>query len=168
MSTSEPHHGADPPGGPGQPGPSGAPTPSRWRFADGVPPAWLRRVTVALGVLVVLVLLGVVGSIVLPGWWAGVVTGWVQGITSAGILAGLVCGVVFTALPVGIIWFAVRAKWPWRTRLIVAAAAAVLALPYVLTLVIDLGSTSSAFDARLVMVQCTPAMLAATMRRTCA
>src|SRR5690625_6676779 len=56
MSTSEPHHGADPPGGPGQPGPSGAPTPSRWRFADGVPPAWLRRVTVALGVLVVLVL----------------------------------------------------------------------------------------------------------------
>src|SRR5699024_295651 len=92
-------------------------------------PAWLRKVTVALGVLVVLVLLGVVGSIVLPGWWAGVVTGWVQGITSAGILAGLVCGVVFTALPAGIIAFALRSRWPWRTRLIVAAAAAGLARP---------------------------------------
>src|SRR5690625_4449509 len=163
MSTSEPHHGADPPGESGHPGPSGAPTPSRWRFADGVPPAWLRKVTVALGVLVVLVLLGVVGSIVLPGWWAGVVTGWVQGITSAGILAGLVCGVVFTALPAGIIAFALRSRWPWRTRLIVAAAAAVLALPNVLTLVIDVGSTSSAYDARLDMIIGAPAFTGASL-----
>lgn len=138
-------------------------TPSRWRFADGVPPAWLRRVTVALGVLVVLLLLGVVGSIVLPGWWAGVVTGWVQGITSAGILVGLTCGVVFTALPAGIIAFAVRSSWQWRTRLIVAAAAAVLALPNVLTLVIDVSRTSSAYDARLDMVIGAPAFTGSTL-----
>ncbi len=148
---------------PGQPGHPGAPAPSRWRFADGVPPAWLRRVTVALGVLVVLVLLGVVGSIVLPGWWAGVVTGWVQGISSAGILAGLVCGVVFTALPAGIIAVAVRSRWQWRTRLIVAAAGALLALPNVLTLMIDVGRTSSAYDARLDMIIGAPSFTGATL-----
>ncbi|WP_022918051.1 hypothetical protein [Ruania albidiflava] len=151
------------PQSPGEPEISGVPTPSRWRFADGVPPVWLRRVTVALGVLVVLVLLGVVGSIVLPGWWAAVVTGWVQGITSAGILVGLACGVVFTALPAAIIWFAVRSRWQWRTRLIVAAAAAVLALPNVLTLVIDVGRTSSAYDARLDMVIGAPAFTGSTL-----
>ena len=151
--------GSTEPGGSGAPGTPGA---SRWRFADGVPPVWLRRVTVAVGVLAVLVLLAVVGSIVLPGWWAGVVIGWVQGITSAGIIAGLLCGVVFTAIPAGIIAYTVGSTWPWRTRLIVAAVAAVLALPNVLTLVIDIGRTSSAIDARLNMVIGAPAFTGAT------
>lgn len=172
MSTADPQQPESPgeSGGAGAPVPPeapgtepGQPSPSRWKFADGVPPVWLRRVTMGAGVLIVLVLLGVVGSIVLPGWWAGLVTGWVQGVSSAGILVGLVCGLVFTVIPASVIWLAVRSSWTWRTRLIVAAAAAVVALPNVLTLVIDVGTTSSAVDARLSMVIGSPSFTGSTL-----
>ena len=153
--------------GPVRPGTPGQapeqPSPSRWKFADGVPPVWLRRATTGAGVVIVLVLLGVLGSIVLPGWWAGLVTGWVQGVSSAGILIGLICGLAFTVIPASVIWLAVRSPWTWRTRLIVAASAAVLALPNVLTLVIDVGTTSSAVDARLDMVIGSPAFTGSTL-----
>lgn len=150
-----------PPAAPGE-GPE-HPSPSGWKFTDGVPPVWLRRVTIGAGVVIVLVLLGVLGSIVLPGWWAGVVTGLVQGVSSAGILVGLVCGVLFTVIPASVIWLAVRSTWTWRTRLIVAASAAVVALPNVLTLVIDVGTTSSALDARMDMVIGSPSFTGATL-----
>ncbi|WP_147916883.1 collagen-like protein [Ruania zhangjianzhongii] len=151
-------------GVPGTPGQAPEqPSPSRWKFGDGVPPVWLRRVTIGAGVVIVLVLLGVLGSIVLPGWWAGVVTGLVQGVSSAGILVGLVCGLVFTVIPASVIWLAVRSTWTWRTRLIVAASAAVVALPNVLTLVIDVGTTSSAVDARLDMVIGSPSFTGSTL-----
>ncbi|HIZ34946.1 MAG TPA: hypothetical protein H9815_04145 [Candidatus Ruania gallistercoris] len=154
--------GSEQPARPQAPG-SEQGAPSRWKFADGVPPVWLRRITIGAGIVIVLVLLGVLGSIVLPGWWAGMVTGWVQGVSSAGILTGLVCGFVFTVIPVSVIWLAVTSSWEWRTRLIVAAAVAVVALPNVLTLVIDVGTTSSAVDARLDMVIGAPAFTGSTL-----
>ena len=172
MSTADPQQPQTPgesgaSGGPVRPGTPGQepepPSGSRWKFADGVPPVWLRLVTMGAGVVIVLVLLGVLGSIVLPGWWAGLVTGWVQGVSSAGILIGLVCGLVFTVIPASVIWLAVRSSWSWRTRLIVAASAAVLALPNVLTLVIDVGTTASAVDARLDMVIGSPAFTGSTL-----
>src|SRR5699024_6695474 len=62
---------------------------SRWRYTDGVPPTWLRKATIILGIVAVLIALAIVGSIVLPRWWAQIVVGWVQGVSSTGILAGL-------------------------------------------------------------------------------
>src|SRR5699024_6844004 len=142
---------------------SGAPTSYRGGCADGVAPAWLRKATVALGVLVVLVLLGEVGSLVLTGWGAGVAPGWGEGSIRAGGLARVGGGVVLSARHAGMRAFALRSRRPWRTRLSVAAAAAVLALPNVLTLVIDVGSTSSAHDARLDMIIGAPAFTGASL-----
>lgn len=136
---------------------------SRWRYSDGVPPTWLRKGTIVVGIVGVLIVLAVVGSIVLPRWWAQIVVGWVQGIASTGILAGLICGVVFTLIPAIGIWVAWRARWRWQVRAGVAAAAAVIALPNVLTLVIDIAATASTESARLEMVIGSPAFTGASL-----
>src|SRR5699024_3802974 len=83
----------------------------RWRYTDGVSPTWLRKATIILGIVAVLIALAIVGSIVLPRWWAQIVVGWVQGVSSTGILAGLGCGFLFTLLPAIGIWVAWRARW---------------------------------------------------------
>lgn len=136
---------------------------SRWRYTDGIPPTWLRKGTIVLGIVGVLLVLAIIGSIVLPRLWARIVVGWVQGISSAGVLAGLACGFVFTLLPSLGIWLAWRARWRWQVRAGVAAAAAIIALPNVLTLMIDIAATASTQDARLDMVIGSPAFTGATL-----
>lgn len=136
---------------------------SWWRYADGVPPTWLRKATIVLGALIVLIALAIIGSIVLPRWWARIVVGWVQGISSTGILAGLLCGFVFTLLPAIGIWVAWRGRWRWQVRAGVAAGSAVVALPNVLTLVIDIAATTSTESARLDMVIGSPAFTGASL-----
>src|SRR5699024_8563093 len=136
---------------------------SRWRYTDGVPPTWLRKATIILGIVAVLIALAIVGSIVLPRWWAQIVVGWVQGVSSTGILAGLGCGFLFTLLPAIGIWVAWRARWRWQVRAGVAAGSAVVALPNVLTLVIDLGATASTESARLDMVIGSPAFTGSSL-----
>src|SRR5699024_9052757 len=128
-----------------------------------VPPTWLRQTTIIVGIVAVLIALAIIGSIVLPRWWARIVVGWVQGISSTGILAGLACGVVFTLLPAIGIWVAWRARWRWQVRAGVAAGSAVVALPNVLTLVIDIGATTSTESARLDMVIGSPAFTGSSL-----
>src|SRR5699024_3730922 len=136
---------------------------SRWRYTDGVPPTWLRKATIILGIVAVLIALAIVGSIVLPRWWAQIVVGWVQGVSSTGILVGLGCGFLFTLLPAIGIWVAWRARWRWQVRAGVAAGSAVVALPNVLTLVIDIGATASTESARLDMVIGSPAFTGSSL-----
>lgn len=152
----KPSQGATPSAGSSRPG-------SRWRYTDGVPPTWLRKTTIILGIVAVLIALAIIGSIVLPRWWAQIVVGWVQGVSSTGILAGLGCGFVFTLLPAIGIWVAWRARWRWQVRAGVAAGSAVVALPNVLTLVIDLGATASTESARLDMVIGSPAFTGSSL-----
>src|SRR5699024_10958903 len=136
---------------------------SRWRYTDGVPPTWLRKATIILGIVAVLIALAIVGSIVLPRWWAQIVVGWVQGVSSTGILAGLGCGFLFTLLPAIGIWVAWRARWRWQVRAGVAAGIAVVPRPHVLTLVIVLGATASTESARLDMVIGSPAFTGSSL-----
>ncbi|WP_159620528.1 hypothetical protein [Ruania rhizosphaerae] len=130
--------------------------------ASGAPPAWIRTVTTVSGAVLLAIVLFVLGSALLPGWWAAVVTGWVGGVASAGVLVGLLCGAVFTLVPVAIGFIAVRWHRPWRTRLIIGGVALLLTLPLVLTIAIDVASTTAALDAKIDMQIGAPSFTGAT------
>ncbi|SED96118.1 hypothetical protein [Ruania alba] len=120
--------------------------------ASSAPPAWIRTITTVLGAVIAVVVLFALGSALLPGWWASVVTGWVAGVSSAGVLAGLLIGVLFTLGPVAVGYLAFRLRTAWRTRLIIGAVALLLTLPVVLTIAIDASTTLAATQARTEMV----------------
>ncbi|UFU04979.1 hypothetical protein [Ruania halotolerans] len=120
--------------------------------SSSAPPPWIRTVTTVLGALILAIVLFVLGSALLPGWWASIVTGWVDGVSSAGVLTGLLCGVIFTLVPLAVGYLAIRLRKPWRTRLIIGAVAVLLTLPVVLTIAIDASTTLAATEARTDMV----------------
>jgi hypothetical protein len=92
-----------------------------------------------------LVLLGLwIGAAFIPRWWAHRIGDQVQGSIPAGITLGLVYGFLFTVLPLLVLLWAARRRRTWRTYVVLAAAAAVLALPNLFTLGIVLGSGNAA------------------------
>ena len=126
---------------------------------QAVPPAWLRSVALWVGAALAVVLLVVLGVAVLPSWWASLIGGWVDGVQSRGILLGLVLGVVFTVLPLGLFLLALRSGLGSRVRIGLVVGALLLLLPSVLTMAISLGSS----DARSVLVIEGPGFRGATL-----
>ncbi|CAM3635491.1 hypothetical protein OCAE111667_19540 [Occultella aeris] len=111
-------------------------------------PAWLRWPTIVLAAVAVLVVLYLIGSAVLPGWWARLIGDQVDGVSSAGILVGLLVGFVFTAIPIALGVWAIRARYTVRTRLIIGGIAVLLLAPNVLTLAVAVGGLESTEVAR--------------------
>lgn len=129
------------------------------RGASAAPPAWLRNVAVWVGVALALVVLVVLGVAVLPPWWASLIGGWVDGVQSRGIVLGLVLGIVFTLLPIGLVLLALRSGLSSRARIALIVGALLLLLPSVLTIAIWAGSS----DARSVLVIEAPGFRGATV-----
>ena len=129
------------------------------RGGSAAPPAWLRNVAVWVGVALALVVLVVLGVAVLPPWWASLIGGWVDGVQSRGVLLGLVLGIAFTLLPIGVALLALRSGIGSRTRIALIVAALLLLLPSVLTIAISLGTS----DARSVMVIEAPGFAVSTV-----
>ena len=96
--------------------------------------------------IVVVLLAGayVVGSALLPRWWAHRVGAQVGGSIAAGIALGLFYGFVFTFLPLVVLWNAVRKRHTWRRLVAHAAGAILLASPNLVTLGIVLGTGNAA------------------------
>ncbi len=146
----------------GPPGPPAPDRPAQRRPLAGpdaglsptppVPPvtrtAWGARLTV----LLLAALGGVAGYLAatrfLPQWWARQIGDVSDGTVSAGVAAGLVCGVVFTLVPLLVLRGTVRRGATWTARLVILVLAVLLAVPNLITLGIELGTNSAAQAAR--------------------
>ena len=102
-----------------------------------------RAATVAIW-LVIVIVLALIGSAVLPRWWAHRIGAQVNGSMTSGITLGLFYGFVFTLLPVTLLWFTFRKRRTLKTALVLAVVAIVLAGPNLMTLGIVLGSGNAA------------------------
>ena len=96
-------------------------------------------VLLALGVLAL-----VAGSAFLPRWWSHRIADQANGSFSSGIGLGLFYGFTFTLLALVVLWFGLRRVSSWKGRLIVLAAALLVASPNLLTLGVVLGSGGAA------------------------
>lgn len=122
------------------------------------PPAWLRNVAVWVGAGLAIVVLAVLGVAVLPGWWASLVGGWVQGVFGRGVPIGLGVGALFMLLPLAVGALALRTGLTSKTRVTLIVVALLLLLPNVLTIAIALGNS----DARSVLAIAAPGFRGAT------
>ncbi len=118
--------------------------------ADAAPPPppppgtpWTRRLAVAAAVLVGIILLALLAAAVVPRWWAQRIGDQADGSMLAGVGLGLVYGLVFTALPLAVAWWAFRRRRGRRTWIVAGAVAVLLAIPNLMTLSIVVGTGSA-------------------------
>ena len=110
--------------------------------------SWTARAILALVVVASMVAGWFIATAFLPRWWAQRVADVVDGSASAGLFAGLTCGVVFTAGPLLLLRPVVRRRTSAGARLAWLVAAALLAVPNLATLGIALDADASARDGR--------------------
>ena len=117
--------------------------------ASAVPPArgrrsWQRLLAYAGMTVAVVVVGGWIGAAFIPRWWSQRVGDQVNGSIPTGITLGLVYGFLFTVLPLLVLVWAVRKRRGWKTWLVFAGVAIVLAMPNLFTLGIVLGRGNAA------------------------
>ena len=105
---------------------------------------WQHRVLVVVIGLLVAVVLWLLAAAYLPRWWSHRAGSIVGGSFSTGVIFGLFCGVLFTLLPLLVLRLAARRKRSTQARLLLVAAAILLAVPNLLTLWIVLGNSKAA------------------------
>src|SRR5690606_23575026 len=111
----------------------------------------LMRLGGVVAVIVVVWLIYLLLSAFLPRWWAQVIGNAVDGSFAAGAWWGLVTGAVFTLAPLLLLAqaFLPRRSWPVRGGFVLAAA--LLAVPNLLTLTVVLGTSSAAHAGERVL-----------------
>lgn len=110
---------------------------------------WQRRIITVLLIGAAVVVLWLIGAAIIPRWWAQRVADVVDGRLTVGALYGFFIGFVFTTVPLGALWLVFRlrsARRTWKGWIGWLIAAAVLALPNLMTLGIVLGSGKAAHD----------------------
>jgi hypothetical protein len=117
----------------------------------------------ALGVVVLAVLAALAGASFMPRWWAQRVGDQVDGSIGLGIVVGLVYGVLFTALPLLVVWLALRLPRTLRVWAAALGVAVILAVPNLLTLGIVLGSGSGAHAGERILDVEAPGFRGATL-----
>lgn len=105
---------------------------------------WSRRLVIGGAVLVGAFVLTVIMSAFLPRWWAVRIGNQVDQSIVNGVALGLFYGIVFTFLPLLVIWFGFRRRRPWKTWLAFLIGAVLLAAPNLLTLSIVVGRGNAA------------------------
>lgn len=115
---------------------------ARPALASPPPPRrnWGRRLVTVAAVAVAVLVLALIAAAVVPRWWAHRVGDQADGSMTAGIGLGIFYGLVFTALPLGLLWLTLRPKRSRRVWLFGVLGAIVLALPNLMTLSIVVGT----------------------------
>lgn len=110
--------------------------------------SWGAKIVMVLLALALLVVAGLFAFLWLPTWWADQVSTVVDGRVSMGILVGVVCGLVFTAIPLALLRRTFGLHAGITSRVLALIAAAVVAAPNLTTVAIELGSTDNLRSAR--------------------
>ncbi|RPF19872.1 hypothetical protein [Myceligenerans xiligouense] len=125
---------------------------------------WIKRVIVAVALVVVVWLVYQFLAAFLPRWWAQTIGDAVDGSFAAGAWWGFLIGLVFTAGPVVLL---LLAAWPGprsapvRTGLVVLAI--LCAAPNLLTMAVVLGSSNAAHAGERIMDVDAPAFRGASL-----
>lgn len=104
---------------------------------------WLRHLVVLLVLTIALLLAWLLAVTLVPRWWGQTLGNRIDGRITVGTGYGLTIGFLFTFLPLLVARQAFRGL-AWKTRGLVLAAAGLLAIPNLLTLVIVLGKGDGA------------------------
>ena len=119
-------------------------------------------------VVVVIALAGgllayLIGSAVIPRWWAQRIGHFVDGRLTVGSTLGVVLGFVFTFVPLAVLWAALR--WPggWRRWLACLLVAVVVAAPNLMTLGIVLGTGNASHAGERILDVDGPGFRAGTL-----
>jgi hypothetical protein len=126
-------------------------------------PDWRRRGLWIGGILVVLLLVGLIGSATVPRWWAHRVGDQVGGSITQGTLLGLFYGFVFTFLPIVVLLLVLRWRRTTRTVIVAFVLAVFLALPNLMTLSIVVGRGNAAHAGDRVLDVEAPAFRGGTL-----
>lgn len=116
----------------------------RNRVARPAESPWRQRIVLALVGLVALVLVYLFVRAVVPRWWAQRMANVIDGKLAFGSFVGFVIGLVFTLLPLIVLWIGWRwrRRWQWMVGVLVVAALA--AAPNLATLGIVYGTGNAA------------------------
>ncbi len=105
---------------------------------------WTRRL-VFVGIAIVAAILAyLVGGAVLPRWWAHQIGDQVNESSVMGVLVGLFYGIVFTFLPLLVLYLGFRHRRTMKVWAAFVVGALVLAIPNLLTLGIVVGNGNAA------------------------
>jgi hypothetical protein len=124
--------------------------------------SFTRRAIVYGLVLVALVLGYFAGAAFIPRWWSHRIGGASNGAFSTGVLLGVCFGIVFTVLPLGLLWFTMRRSMRWKTRIMWLILAVILAAPNLMTLGVAIGTGSGAHAGQRTMDVQAPGFRGAT------
>lgn len=110
-----------------------------------------RRVIAIVLVIIALVVFYFIAAAFIPRWWAQRMGDAIDGKLSTGSLLGVCFGLVFTFLPLGLLWLTMRRPMRWKTRVAWLVLAAVLAAPNLMTLGVAIGTGSGAHAGQRTM-----------------
>ena len=119
-------------------------------------------ITIVLA-LIAMVLIYFAAAAYVPRWWAHRISGAVDGQLSTGTLLGVCFGIVFTILPLGLLWLTMRRSMRWKTRLLWVLLALILAAPNLMTLGVAIGTGSGAHAGQRTMDVNAPMFRGATL-----
>ena len=121
-----------------------------------------RRAIAIVLVIVALVLLYFAGAAYIPRWWSHRIGDAASGAFSTGVLLGICFGIVFTILPLGLLWFTMRRSMRWKTRIVWLILAVILAAPNLMTLGVAIGTGGGAHAGQRTMDVQAPGFRGAT------
>jgi hypothetical protein len=99
----------------------------------------------------------------LPRWWAGQISQIADQSFTKGITAGLVCGLVFTLLPLLVLRSSLRRGASWSARFVLLVLAVLVAVPNLITLFVVASSNDSVRIASDVFDRQAPGFRGATL-----
>jgi hypothetical protein len=130
---------------------------------SGKSPSWGRRLLLAGGIFVGVVLATLVISATVPRWWAQRIGEQVDGSITQGTTLGLVYGFVFTFLPILAIVLLLRWRTTWKTIAVALGIGVLLALPNLMTLSIVVGTGNAAHAGDRILDVNAPAFRGGTL-----
>ena len=121
-----------------------------------------RRVIAIVLVIAALVAGYFAAAAFIPRWWSHRIGSAANGAFSTGVLLGICFGIVFTVLPLGLLWFTMRRSMRWKTRALWLVLAVILAAPNLMTMGVAIGTGSGAHAGQRTMDVQAPGFRGAT------
>jgi hypothetical protein len=112
---------------------------------------WKRLVILGGIGLIAAVLLWLAAAAWIPRWWSHRMGQAVSSSMTTGVLLGLCFGLVFSILPLTLLWLTMRRRMSWKLRGVWVLAAAVLAAPNLFTLGVAVGTGNGAHAGQRTM-----------------
>jgi hypothetical protein len=123
----------------------------------------MRRAITGLILVAAMIAIYFAAAAFIPRWWANRIGHSVNGQLSTGALLGFCFGLVFTLLPLGLLWLTLRRHMSWNIMALWLTLAVLLAAPNLMTLGVSIGSGSGSHAGQRTMDVLAPMFRGATL-----